>query len=227
MNWHRHYSHYMAIIVSMVAVYLPTLALAQESDGPLEKPLPSYIYDMLYEAGELKISATIDPTRQEGQRILNLSPAMDTLPQQIVEAINHRDQNPEESFWCEGLKKMLPNDRQLLSESADTQTWTFTPVPDQDDKDEQRFMKYIQGKMTIAKKDQEVMAVQLIAPKPFKPAMIAKITDFNLTMECARGPDGRSYVAEMVTHIAGSAAMQKFENLERQTISNLRLPIGE
>ena len=62
------------------------------------------------------------------------------------------------------------------------------------------------------------------APKPFRPALIAKIKQFDLRLGCARAPDGRTFVRSMSADIEGRAMMKSFRQSERREISNLRLP---
>lgn len=185
---------------------------------------PTYIYDLTYESAELKISGTVNPAAPRGERVTNLQPARETLAEEVLAEVDQRDESPEDSMWCNNLHETVPDEREVIAETAETETWAFQPLPDAEDPDSAKFMKFIRGEMTIAKADNAVLAYHLTAPKPFKPAVVAKVTGFDLRLTCERSPDGRPFAAQSETRISGSAMMQKFDEWERQTISNLRSP---
>ena len=106
-------------------------------------------------------------------------------------------------------------------------TYAFTPVAGADaDKTEQKMMKKLNGTVTLDKTDGAVLAFSMTLPKPYKPAIVAKINRFQMDASCSRAPDGRTYIASFDFDIAGSAMMQDFDETVSRQITKLLDPVG-
>ncbi|MEM8617669.1 MAG: hypothetical protein AAGF20_12150, partial [Pseudomonadota bacterium] len=110
-------------------------------------------------------------------------------------------------------------------ETAETVTFAFTPLPDEDaDSTERKLMKKVDAQVTLAKSDGAIIGFKMNLPKPYKPMMVAKINRFTMAADCARAPDGRTYFKSFSIDVAGSAMMQSFEETMSRQITKLMLP---
>ena len=91
---------------------------------------------------------------------------------------------------------------------------------------EKKMMKKLKGTVTLDKSDGSVLAFNMKLPKPYKPAMVAKINSFEMDATCARAPDGRTFVEAFDFKIAGSAMMQSFDEAVSRRITKLLHPVG-
>jgi len=211
---------------ALLAFALPASAspLAEALSAPAGQQL--YAYDMTYETPEISAEGSIDPAQPRGSRVTVTSPAEDTWPKDFTKGVAAIDKHADRDMWCHQFAEMIPADADLLSETETTVTYTFQPVPDPDEEDDAKFAKYLRGEVTIDKSAPAILRFQLKAPKPFKPMVIAKVKQFEMTASCARAPDGRTYVEQFEMNVSGSAMMQKFEERVARTISNLRPTAG-
>ena len=122
---------------------------------------------------------------------------------------------------------MVPENAEQIAQTETTATYAFAPKPDTDaDNIEKKLMKKVKGEITLAKDDGAVMDFSMVLPKPYKPAIIAKINTFNMNATCARAPDGRTYAKDFLFEIDGSAMMQDFAEKTTYSITKLLDPVG-
>ena len=191
-------------------------ALAATTDGPI------YAYEMIYDDGEVRATGEIDATRPEGERVSVSSPAKDTWSDDFRESIAEMDAEADGDIWCQDIGEHVPETVELVEETAERATYVFRPRPEADaDGTDKKFFRNLVGEITVDKTDPAILAFSMRAPKPFKPAFVAKIEAFELAITCARAPDGRTYVETMSTMIRGSAMGQKFDEGHVQEITRV------
>ncbi|MEM1036217.1 MAG: hypothetical protein AAGI14_05600 [Pseudomonadota bacterium] len=209
--------------VSMTAMADPLLdqAKAVPTDGPL------YSYEMGLAYGEVDLSATIDPSADVGARINVISPDKSDWPDDLEDDLARMDENADGDIWCKEFADIVPDDATKLSETDTTAIYAFTPLPDEDADDMQRkVMKKVKAEITLAKQDGAVLAYQASLPKPYKPAMIAKVNTLNIDVACERAPDGRTYIQSFLFELSGSAMMNDFDEKSTRTITRLIEAVG-
>lgn len=213
-------------LAALLALALPAAAdpLADALSAAAEGPL--YAYDMIYETGEIRATGSVDPSQPEGSRVIVKTPAKADWPEDFEEGVAEIDKDADGDIWCSQFAEIIPADAELVSETGSTATYTFQPNADPDDPDDAKFMKHIRGEVTIDTANPAITSFRMYAPKPFKPAMVAKVNTFQMTAKCTRAPDGRTYVEQFNMKVAGSAMMQSFEERMARTISNLRATEG-
>lgn len=207
-------------------------ALAEDRPAPLVAALnaasdgPVYAYDMTFESSGVSASGKVDPTQPEGQRITVDSPAREAWPDGFEEDLEELDTDADGDIWCAGFAENVPDAVTLVEETEQTATYTFVPLPGADaDGTDRKVMKKLIGEITVDKTDPAILSFSMTAPKPFKPALIAKIETFDMRIQCARAPDGRTYVEEMNMAVEGSAMGQSFSESAKQAITQL-FPTG-
>ena len=190
-------------------------ALVLSADGPV------YAYDMIFKTPEITAVGRVDPSAEEGKRITVTSPAPEDWPEEFAEGLAEMDKDVDGNIWCSQFADTIPASATLQEETGTTARYTFTPIPDPADENDAKIMKHIQGTVVIDTREPAILSYQLTAPKPFKPAVVAKIETFDMRVSCARAPDGRTYVQDMSVHVAGSAMMQSFEEKMSRQITAL------
>lgn len=213
-----------AFALSLPAGADPLLKMmrAQSADGPL------YAYEMTYTEEGLTATGKVDPSAEIGQRIEVYTPAREDWTEDFEDGLKEMDAETKGDIWCADFAETVPTSAARITETDTDATFSFTPVPeDGADNTEKKLMKKIEGKITLAKDDGAVTAFSMRLPKPYKPAMIAKINVFDMQASCARAPDGRTYIETFSMNISGSAMMQAFEESVNRKITRLLGPVGE
>ena len=194
---------------------------ALSDEGPL------YAYEMSYSSGSIEATGRIDPILPVGERVHVLSPSEDEWSGELLAAIEEMESDTDGDIWCNDFAQMVSEDVSLASETDSTATYKFTPSAEPDaDKSERKMMRKMQGLLTLDKSDGAILGINIVLPKPYKPAMVAKIETFKLDASCARAPDGRTFLEALDFRLKGSAMMQEFDEGYKQTISNLMPPQG-
>ena len=132
------------------------------------------------------------------------------------------DKQAKGDIWCAEFGKMVPENAELVSEVNGIASYMLTPQCDPGKKDEVKLMKNLTGTIMIDTVNPAIAGFRMTAPKPFKPAMVAKVDTFDLSVSCDRAPDGRTYAKDFKMSVKGSAMMQSFEEHETRRISGLR-----
>lgn len=213
----------LALSLSLPAAADPVLEMMRS----LTKEGPIYSYEMTYSDTDVTANGLIDPSKPEGERIEIYSPAESEWTKDFRDGIADMEAETDGDIWCADFAEMVPANASALSEDAATVTYAFTPEPEADaDKTEQKMMKQLKGTVTLDKTDGAVLAFNMVLPKPYKPAMVAKINRFEMDATCDRAPDGRTYVEQFSFDIKGSAMMQSFEESVTRRITKLLDPVG-
>ena len=212
-----------ALTVSFSASADPVLDMMRSlsTEGPV------YSYEMSYSDADVTASGLIDPSQPEGQRIEIYSPDETEWSKDFRKGIEEMDAETDGDIWCADFAEMVPGNAKTISEDAMSVTYAFTPEPEADaDQTEKKMMKQLNGSITLAKADGAILAFNMVLPKPYKPAMVAKINRFEMVATCDRAPDGRTYVEQFNFDISGSAMMQRFEETVSRRITKLIDPVG-
>ncbi|MFT5775841.1 MAG: hypothetical protein ACI93G_000704 [Hyphomonas sp.] len=191
-------------------------ALAASPDGPL------YIFDVIVQNDGADAMMRVDPTRPEGERLTVISPPRKDWSDDFSKQVKKMQADTDGDIWCSKLGNNIPDDAALESETATTATYTYAPRVGAEPGDMDDILKYLKGKVVVAKDDPAILSVEMVAEKPFRPLPIARISQFEMKVACNRAPDGRTHVARVNVDISGSAMMKDFSESERQTITNLK-----
>ena len=212
-----------ALSFSLPATADPVLEMMKS----LSKEGPIYAYEMSYSDTDVTANGLIDPSKPEGERIEIYAPDESEWTKDFRDGIADMEAQTDGDIWCADFAQMVPTDATAMTEDETTVTYAFTPTPEADaDKNEQKMMKQLNGTVTLDKSDGSVLAFNMVLPKPYKPAMAAKINRFEMTASCDRAPDGRTYVEQFSMDIKGSAMMQSFEETVTRRITKLLEPVG-
>lgn len=210
-----------------------SLALPASADPVLEmmrslsKEGPVYAYEMTYSDTEVTANGRVDPSKPEGERIEIFSPDESEWSKDFRKGVADMEAETDGDIWCADFSEMVPVDATQTAEDTDSVTYAFTPNPEPDaDKTEQKMMKQLDGRVTVSKTDGQVLAFNMVLPKPYKPAIVAKINRFEMAATCSRAPDGRTYLEQFDFDISGSAMMQSFEERVTRSITKLLDPVG-
>jgi len=217
-----------AAALTMTALTLPAAAdpllemmRTHSKDGAI------YAYEMSYTDTDLTATGRIDPSQPEGQRIEIYTPERDTWSDEFEAGLAEMESETDGDIWCVDFAENVPDGADLKTETATSATYAFTPEPDAGaDGTEKKLMKKIKGEVILAKADGAILGFSMTLPKPFKPAIVAKINVFNMSVGCARAPDGRTYVEDFSMTVSGSAMMQSFEESVSRKITALLDPVG-
>ncbi len=206
---------------------LPLIALPALAETPLEKALaaptdgPAYRFDIKIDDGTLKGEAQIDPTRPEGERLTLVSPDPATLKGDAAETYAKlQARTSGENLWCTSFTANIPADAKLISESGEAAVYSFTPLASED-KDLEKVYKHLTGRVTVSKEKPAILAFEMFAEKPFKPAMVAKVDSFSLKADCTPAPDGRTYISAFALDVSGNAMMQPFSQSDHREVTKL------
>lgn len=218
------------VFLILAAIGLSTPASADpilEMMRSLSKEGPIYSYEMSYTDAEVSANGLIDPSKPEGERIKIYTPDESEWSKDFRDGLVEMEAETDGDIWCSDFAKMVPDNPETASEDASSITYAFTPMPEADaDKTEQKMIKQMNATVTLDKADGSVLAFDMMLPKPYKPAMVAKINHFEMGVSCDRAPDGRTYVEQFNLDISGSAMMQSFEETVSRRITKLLDPVG-
>ena len=210
----------LSLVASAGADPLLEMMNTMSDDGP------RYAYETSFAWDGIDATAKVDPSQPVGERIKILSPAESEWSKAFRQELEERDESTDGDIWCTEFGQMVPMDASVSDESDTTVTYAFTPVPEPDaDRNEQKMMKQLDGTVMLDKADGAVLAFKMSLPKPYKPAMVAKINAFEMDVTCARSPDGRTFIEKFNFDISGSAMMQSFEESVSRRITNLLGPV--
>ena len=213
----------LALSLSLPAAADPVLEMMRS----LSKEGPIYSYEMTYSDTDVTANGLIDPSKPEGERIEIYSPDESEWTKDFRKGIADMDAETDGDIWCADFAEMVPTNATATAEDEKTVTYAFTPEPEADaDKNERKMMKQLNGTVMLDKSDGAVLAFNMVLPKPYKPAMVAKINRFEMDASCDRAPDGRTYVEQFRFDIKGSAMMQNFEESVTRRITKLLDPVG-
>ncbi len=213
-----------------LSAILLTVSPAIMAQTPLESlhaatPIDSaiYTYDLQIDDGDMRVTASVNPSAPMGDRLTIHSPAPDTWSKDFAKYVKSMQENTKGNIWCQQFVEMVPSTAKLVSETDTTARYTFQPLPRPDDKGNmKKVLKHLTGRMTIDKTNNAVKSFEMEAAKPFKPMIAAKITQFKMRTNCTPAPNGQMRIETVETFIEGKAMTRSFIEAETQTISNLK-----
>ena len=192
------------------AVSMSPLALAF-SAARLEEALTSdYRFGLDYRSQTVTIRAEVDPAAPEGLRLEVVTAQLaESEDAQRLEAVKaDLERGAAEGYWCSALLKSVPEDARLVTQSDDQATYAFDPLPSGDRND--GFLENLTGEISVSRLTGTVHSFRLTAPKSFRQALVAKISEFELSTQCSASPDGRNFASDFQMSIKGSAAFRQF-----------------
>ena len=200
------------------------LALALGTAAINDSSASDYRYRLDYQSLTIKVHAEVDPRAPDGERleILDSELAESEKAERLDTVIADIERGAAQGYWCSALLKSVPADASLLSHAAQLATYEFDPIPTGDRNDD--FLENLVGEVSIDPQSGVVRSFRLRAPKPFRQALIARITEFELNTECQPAPDGRYFASDFRMHIRGSAAFRDFEDEVVRRLTILRTP---
>lgn len=185
-------------------------------------PAPLYTFSVDYDDGDNQFMMLIDQSKPKGARVVRITPDASTLKGDAAKKADMLKKRTEGAIWCNAFAESIPADAKRVSETGETATFAFTPVPGKDDGQIGGAYKYLNATATVAKASGAILGYEMTAPKPFKPMPVAKVDRFQMKVACAAAPDGRTYMDTMTMNLSGSAMMQAFAQTERRKVSDLK-----
>ncbi|MEM6627786.1 MAG: hypothetical protein AAF719_13910 [Pseudomonadota bacterium] len=222
--------HISALLLGLLLVSLNAAADPSEWPDLLKEAVsntdddPNYAYDMVLEfSGEdaaAPIRVAIDPKAEPGAQVSILSAPDEDTGQDVKEDISS---DVDGIGWCDTLGEMIADSVNLAKDTAQIAVFEFKPKPNEDAEERERKMfKHLQAELTIDKATRRAKGFRYYLPEPYKPAIIAKINEFEVTGACDDAPNGRPYISSVSTKIRGNAMGQAFSESIVQRFENLR-----
>jgi hypothetical protein len=215
---------------AIAAAALPTLAMAQAALPTLlaaaiaataQRTSP-HAYDVSVENSRGSMRYSFDPSASGAARIRLISPEESTLDRQTRQSLQRIRRDADGDIWCASAKIRGSTNMQVVSEDAESITYSFTPSPAQAGGERAAgFVRYLRAQARVLKDTQDVASIRISAPAPFH-ASVARIDRFDMNIRCDVAANGRRFSAETRTHIAGSAIGNSFDESSVQRVSNLR-----
>ncbi len=200
-----------------IAERVLAMAQAHQPGGPM------YVYDMEFNLDGLSVLGTVDMSADQGERLIVTSPPASEWSEDFTRKVNDAERELESDIWCQQMIDDVAG-YESFSVQDGAITYVVTMRTDESDKGDAKFAKHIESTMTVSIDDGAVLNFSVHAPKPFKPALVARIKRLDISMDCNRSPDGRTFMSSMRAEVEGRAFMKKFSEVESRNISNLRLP---
>ena len=217
------------LIASSALILFGPCAIADpELPAPLAAAIetedrPVYAFDLHVIDGETELKGRLDATKPEGARF-TLSDAYPetSLTKEDRAIIKTIDEGARGEIFCDQHGDLIGTAVSELSRTEDTITYSFEPQPE--DESDEKIFKNLRGEVTVWTENPDVKSIRMYAPKSFKPAMVAKIDAFDMTISCVRGPDGHAVRAAITQAIEGSAMGQSIDQSSTYRVSNIALP---
>jgi hypothetical protein len=190
-------------------------AKALSNDGPL------YAFDVDYSDGKNKFRMSVDPSQPKGKRVVKFTPAVSTLKGDSAKKADSLVKRTQGDIWCSLFAENIPADARRVSETKTSATYSFTPVPGKSEGQFAAAYKYLNGSVTLDKSSGAILAYEMVSPKAFKPAAVAKVDKLTMKVACKAAPDGRTHIETLAFDLKGSAMMQSLDQVETRRITNL------
>lgn len=214
----------LILLASLLTCGAALSATAQTPLGILKaKPAPvlPVAFEMSYTNNELTGRMRVDSSKPMGERLELISPAVDTLDKDAKEKLKQLQKHTEGNVWCGTIADSIPSDAVVLRETPETVTYSYVPIPDEDDKLMKRAAEYLQGTVTIRRNDPVVLSYSIIAPETFKPVVVAKIESFNMSVVCQPTSIGETAIETIAFDVSGSAMMKPIDETEQRSLGEI------
>ena len=209
----------LAILAAVLPASADTVlqkAKSMSKDGPL------YAFDLSYDDGQDRFQLKVDPSQPKGKRVVDLSPARATLSGESAKKADKLSERTEGDIWCSSFAENIPADAKRISETPQTATFNFTPLPGKANGQIASAYKHLKATATIDKLTGGILAYEMAAPKAFKPMAVAKVDKLTLKVACKPLPDGRTHIDSFAFDLKGSAMMKSLDQVETRRITNLK-----
>jgi len=97
----------------------------------------------------------------------------------------------------------------LLEETAQVSIYGFKPQPE--DRENEKFMRFVEGKLSIDKASGAVQGFELFNTQAFKPVAIAKVNTFKMQLSMQEVAPGVYLANKISTNVNGKAMFKRFE----------------
>jgi hypothetical protein len=192
-------------------------ALTQQDTGPV------YSYQLSYSSNGNSVgSLSIDPTQAPGKRAKVISSSASPGSTNISEFAKEIETEAGQGIWCSRFAENVPASVALISKTANTETYGFTPIASSDmDSLEKKIITSLKGEVTISTSNPAVLNFSMRSTKAIKPIFLVRLDTFELNVTCAHAPDGRTYAQKEFSVSKGTAMGQSLDEKEELVISNL------
>ena len=205
----------VALAQSAGAPPLLTAALTPSTDET------AYAYEFtMTESGSraMTITARIDPAKPEGQRVEILNAKGEDLD---LDQIDKRlERSADGDIWCDNMISGADGPVSESKTAAGQRAYTFIPKARPDaEGDERKMFARLTATAVVDESARALKSFNAVLGKPWKPNIMAKVHEFELSGQCAAAPNGRAYAETITTKISGSALGQSFSsnNIRRIT----------
>ena len=190
----------------------PLMRAKAAGPGPSDQ---HHSFALTYAAEGVQITTTVDTGQPEGERVMVQSSELQD-DGEYDRIVKEMDRSAGRGYWCDEMLQGVSEDAEVMARTADTVTYIFTPQPTGARND--AILEHMEGKITFNTGTAQIVDYQMAAPKPFRQALVAKITRFEMQMDCEPAPGGRTYSSGFRMDMAGSAAFKKFDQAFSRTL---------
>jgi hypothetical protein len=200
---------------SLPALFASAIAETIAAEAP-------YSFETRIESERGVMRYAYDASASGRARVRLLEPAESALDRRGRATLERIRREADGDIWCAGRKLRTARNVTVAREDAATITYAFQPSPEQAGGERgASIVRHLRGEAVVARESRDVTAIRIRAAAPFH-ASVARVDAFTMNVRCDLAPNGRRYGAETVTHIAGSAFGQAFNERSVQRVSNLR-----
>lgn len=181
-----------------------------------------YAYDFFEQSQSDRagtVRGHVDPSRPKGDRVTIIEATGDKVD---LKKIDERHENEADgNIWCDQLSNGVDSPVSEIGRTEAGRVFAFTPKAKPGAKSEEKNL-YKQLAAQVAIDDQaEIRTFHAKLTKPWKPMLLAKLTNVQMTGACLTAPNGRAYTARLSMTFKGSAMGSNFSQAMTRTITNL------
>lgn len=235
----------MRALVSLALLAFASAAPAMaQLPGPLKSALErsddgsNYLFDITHaassedaETGEVETDtayARVDFSQDEFKQITPAHVYDEALPGSSFSALAALESQLEDGIWCTRFGENIPDEVEVVSETADTITYGFRPkIPEDAGGPEKKIAKRMRGEITVSKDDPAVLSYSASLSKPVTLFVVFKIKKIEQAVTCERAPDGRTYAARFTSAYDGAGGGQSGGNNGETKVTAIYDETGE
>ena len=170
-----------------------------------------------------------DPRREDPWELLSVDgrdPTPEEASQWRAQKGRHGgdDEDDEEADEDDGLEVefVTPDTITLIEETDDHWLFGFDPNVDVDDEHGEKFMRHVEGRLTVVKDGHYVESIDLRNSRPIKPAFSVRINTFVTTLTFGPAAEGGPIVPKTIdVHVQGRAMLAvRFDETEAVRFSD-------
>jgi hypothetical protein len=161
----------------------------------------------------------VDPSRPKGARVTIIAATGETVD---LTMIDERHENEADgNIWCDQLSNGVDGPISEIGRTEAGRVFAFTPKAKPTAKAEEKNL-YKQLAAEVAIDDAAaIRTFHAKLKKPWKPMLLARLTNVQMTGTCLTAPNGRAYAARVSMSFQGSAMGSDFSQAMTRTITNL------